>query len=173
MSIEEGERSGYTSWGEDVRMYETSGSPGARILEGRERRMDTSTAIVLFLLFVTLFLWLRRRHRNVIAVRMMRRKRQSKREERIDMEEMARRFIGKNCTLQTFDSNAITGELLEVTAGAVLVRGKGGGKPGLHFKDSRSPGEEKEEIDRRKCRLRRNKKETDEERNIDGISTVY
>ena len=124
MSIEEGERSGYTSPGEYVRMYETSGSPGARILEGRERRMDTSTAIVLFLLFVTLFLWLRRRHRNVIAVRMMRRKRQSKREERIDMEEMARRFIGKNCTLQTFDSNAITGELLEVTAGAVLVRGK-------------------------------------------------
>ena len=126
MSIEEGERSGYTSPGEYVRMYETSGSPGARILEGRERRMDTSTAIVLFLLFVTLFLWLRRRHRNVIAVRMMRRKRQSKREERIDMEEMARRFIGKNCTLQTFDSNAITGELLEVTAGAVLVRGKDG-----------------------------------------------
>ena len=126
MSIEEGERSGYTSPGEYVRMYETSGSPGARILEGRERRMDTSTAIVLFLLFVTLFLWLRRSHRNVIAVRMMRRKRQSKREERIDMEEMARRFIGKNCTLQTFDSNAITGELLEVTAGAVLVRGKDG-----------------------------------------------
>ena len=126
MSIEEGERSGYTSPGEYVRMYETSGSPGARILEGRERRMDTSTAIVLFLLFVTLFLWLRRRHRNVIAVRMMRRKRQSKREERIDMEEMARRFIGKNCTLQTCDSNAITGELLEVTAGAVLVRGKDG-----------------------------------------------
>ena len=126
MSIEEGERSGYTSPGEYVRMYETSGSPGARILEGRERRMDTSTAIVLFLLFVTLFLWLRRRHRNVIAVRMMRRKRQSKREERIDMEEMARRFIGKNCTLQTVDSNAITGELLEVTAGAVLVRGKDG-----------------------------------------------
>ena len=126
MSIEEGERSGYTSPGEYVRMYETSGSPGARILEGRERRMDTSTAIVLFLLFVTLFLWLRRRHRNVIPVRMMRRKRQSKREERIDMEEMARRFIGKNCTLQTFDSNAITGELLEVTAGAVLVRGKDG-----------------------------------------------
>ena len=126
MSIEEGERSGYTSPGEYVRMYETSGSPGARILEGRERRMDTSTAIVLFLLFVTLFLWLRRRHRNVIAVRMMRRKRQSKREERIDMEEMARRFIGKNCMLQTFDSNAITGELLEVTAGAVLVRGKDG-----------------------------------------------
>lgn len=126
MSIEEGERSGYTSPGEYVRMYETSGSPGARILEGRERRMDTSTAIVLFLLFVTLFLWLRRRHRNVIAVRMMRRKRQSKREERIDMEEMARRFIGKNCTLQTFDNNAITGELLEVTAGAVLVRGKDG-----------------------------------------------
>lgn len=126
MSIEEGERSGYTSPGEYVRMYETSGSPGARILEERERRMDTSTAIVLFLLFVTLFLWLRRRHRNVIAVRMMRRKRQSKREERIDMEEMARRFIGKNCTLQTFDSNAITGELLEVTAGAVLVRGKDG-----------------------------------------------
>ena len=126
MSIEEGERSGYTSPGEYVRMYETSGSLGARILEGRERRMDTSTAIVLFLLFVTLFLWLRRRHRNVIAVRMMRRKRQSKREERIDMEEMARRFIGKNCTLQTFDSNAITGELLEVTAGAVLVRGKDG-----------------------------------------------
>ena len=126
MSIEEGERSGYTSPGEYVRMYETSGSPGARILEGRERRKDTSTAIVLFLLFVTLFLWLRRRHRNVIAVRMMRRKRQSKREERIDMEEMARRFIGKNCTLQTFDSNAITGELLEVTAGAVLVRGKDG-----------------------------------------------
>ena len=126
MSIEEGERSGYTSPGEYVRMYETSGSPGARILEGRERRMDTSTAIVLFLMFVTLFLWLRRRHRNVIAVRMMRRKRQSKREERIDMEEMARRFIGKNCTLQTFDSNAITGELLEVTAGAVLVRGKDG-----------------------------------------------
>lgn len=126
MSIEEGERSGYTSPGEYVRMYETSGSPGARIPEGRERRMDTSTAIVLFLLFVTLFLWLRRRHRNVIAVRMMRRKRQSKREERIDMEEMARRFIGKNCTLQTFDSNAITGELLEVTAGAVLVRGKDG-----------------------------------------------
>ncbi len=126
LDIEEGERSGYTSPGEYVRMYETSGSPGARILEGRERRMDTSTAIVLFLLFVTLFLWLRRRHRNVIAVRMMRRKRQSKREERIDMEEMARRFIGKNCTLQTFDSNAITGELLEVTAGAVLVRGKDG-----------------------------------------------
>ena len=125
-TLEEGERSGYTSPGEYVRMYETSGSPGARILEGRERRMDTSTAIVLFLLFVTLFLWLRRRHRNVIAVRMMRRKRQSKREERIDMEEMARRFIGKNCTLQTFDSNAITGELLEVTAGAVLVRGKDG-----------------------------------------------
>ena len=126
LDIEEGERSGYTSPGEYVRMYETSGSPGARILDGRERRMDTSTAIVLFLLFVTLFLWLRRRHRNVIAVRMMRRKRQSKREERIDMEEMARRFIGKNCTLQTFDSNAITGELLEVTAGAVLVRGKDG-----------------------------------------------
>lgn len=133
MSIEEGERSGYTSPGEYVRMYETSGSPGARILEGRERRMDTSTVIVLFLLFVTLFLWLRRRHRNVIAVRMMRRKRQSKREERIDMEEMARRFIGKNCTLQTFDSNAITGELLEVTAGAVLVRGKDGQKAAVNL----------------------------------------
>ena len=107
-------------------MYETSGSPGARILEGRERRMDTSTMIVLFLLLVLLVLWLRRRRRNVIAARMMRRKRRLKREERIDMEEMAKRFIGKNCTLQTFDNNAITGELLEVTSGAALVRGKDG-----------------------------------------------
>ena len=104
-------------------MYETSGSPGARILEGRERRMDTSTMIVLFLLLVLLILWLRRRRRNVIAAR---RKRRLKREERIDMEEMAKRFIGKNCTLQTFDNNAITGELLEVTSGAVLGREKDG-----------------------------------------------
>ena len=47
----------------------------------------------------------------MIAVRMMRRKRQSKREERIDMEEMARRFIGEKLYAADFDSNAITGEL--------------------------------------------------------------
>lgn len=46
-------------------------------------------------------------------------------EERIEMTELAKRFLGKECLIYTFNDNAVSGILKEVTDGAVLVERKG------------------------------------------------
>ena len=45
--------------------------------------------------------------------------------EKKEMFELAKRFIEKECTLFTFDGNAYTGVIKEVTDGAVLLDRKG------------------------------------------------
>lgn len=46
-------------------------------------------------------------------------------EERAEMTELAKRFLGKECLIYTFNDNAVTGILKEVTDGAILVDRKG------------------------------------------------
>lgn len=46
-------------------------------------------------------------------------------EERRKMTELAKRFLGKECLIYTFNDNAVTGVLKEVTDGAILVERKG------------------------------------------------
>ena len=73
-------------------------------------------------LFLVLFV-IYRRQKLIIAKRIIKNK---KPEERVEMVELAKKFIGKECLIYAFDSNhQITGVIKEVTDGAILVEKAG------------------------------------------------
>ena len=64
-----------------------------------------------------------RRQKLVIAKRVLKNKNT---EERVEMVELAKKFIGKECLIYAFDSShQITGIIKEVTDGAILVEKAG------------------------------------------------
>ena len=78
--------------------------------------------ISIIILFIILFITLRRQ-KLIIAKRVLKNK---SAEEKIEMVELAKKFIGKECLIYAFDSShQITGVIKEVTDGAILVEKAG------------------------------------------------
>ena len=78
--------------------------------------------VPLLIMFVVLFIILRRR-KSIIAKKVIKRK---KTEEKIKMIELAKKFIGKECLIYSFDnSHQFTGVIKEVSEGALLLEKNG------------------------------------------------
>lgn len=78
--------------------------------------MNTSVYIALFiLLFIVIYS--SKRNEKIILKQI---KKMKNKEERAEMTELARRFIGKECVISTFNSQVV-GVIKEVTDGAVLI----------------------------------------------------
>lgn len=78
--------------------------------------MNTSVYIALFiLLFVIIYSG--KRNEKIILKQI---KKMKNKEERAEMTELAKRFIGKECFISTFNSQVV-GVIKEVTDGAVLI----------------------------------------------------
>ena len=80
--------------------------------------MSPSHYLPILILFIVLYL-LVRSQRAVIARKMIKHR---KTEDKTNMLELAKRFIGKECILYAFDSNhQFEGTIREVSNGAVLI----------------------------------------------------
>ncbi len=78
--------------------------------------MNTSVYIALFiLLFIVIYS--SKRDEKIILKQI---KKMKNKEERAEMTELAKRFIGKECVISTFNSQVV-GVIKEVTDGAVLI----------------------------------------------------
>lgn len=78
--------------------------------------MNTSVYIALFiLLFIVIYSG--KRNEKIILKQI---KKMKNKEERAEMTELAKRFIGKECVISTFNSQVV-GVIKEVTDGAVLI----------------------------------------------------
>lgn len=78
--------------------------------------MNTSVYIALFiLLFIVIYS--SKRDEKIILKQI---KKMKNKEERAEMTELAKRFIGKECVISTFDSQVV-GVIKEVSDGAVLI----------------------------------------------------
>lgn len=78
--------------------------------------MNTSVYIALFiLLFIVIYS--SKRNEKIILKQI---KKMKNKEERAEMTELAKRFIGKECVISTFNSQVV-GVIKEVTDGAVLI----------------------------------------------------
>lgn len=78
--------------------------------------MNTSVYIALFiLLFIVIYSG--KRDEKIILKQI---KKMKNKEERAEMTELAKRFIGKECVISTFNSQVV-GVIKEVTDGAVLI----------------------------------------------------
>lgn len=78
--------------------------------------MNTSVYIALFiLLFIVIYS--SKRNEKIILKQI---KKKKNKEERAEMTELAKRFIGKECVVSTFNSQVV-GVIKEVTDGAVLI----------------------------------------------------
>ncbi len=78
--------------------------------------MNTSVYIALFiLLFIVIYS--SKRNEKIILKQI---KKKKNKEEREEMTELAKRFIGKECVISTFNSQVV-GVIKEVTDGAVLI----------------------------------------------------
>lgn len=78
--------------------------------------MNTSVYIALFiLLFIVIYS--SKRNEKIILKQI---KKMKNKEERAEMTELARRFIGRECVISTFNSQVV-GVIKEVTDGAVLI----------------------------------------------------
>lgn len=78
--------------------------------------MNTSVYIALFiLLFIVIYSG--KRDEKIILKHIQKKK---NKEERAEMTELAKRFIGKECVISTFNSQVV-GVIKEVTDGAVLI----------------------------------------------------
>ncbi len=75
-----------------------------------------TTYIILFVLFIILLLQLR--DKKMMARRLTKSKDPK---ERLEMLELAKRFLGKECIIYTFNSNQLEGTIQEVSDGAILV----------------------------------------------------
>lgn len=84
--------------------------------------MNPSYYIPILVLFLILFLiW--RNQRNVIAKKAIEKR---KTEDKTQMTELAKQFIGKECLIYAFDSNhQFSGVIKEVTDGALLLENNG------------------------------------------------
>lgn len=78
--------------------------------------MNTSVYIALFiLLFIVIYSG--KRNEKIILKQI---KKMKNKEERAEMTELAKRFIGKECVISTFNSQVV-GVIKEVSDGAVLI----------------------------------------------------
>lgn len=75
---------------------------------------------LILLLFILLLMW---RNQRIITVKRLIQKRRQ--EDDIEMIELAKRFVGKECIIYSFNSNQFTGIIKEVSDGAVLIENNG------------------------------------------------
>lgn len=75
--------------------------------------------VIIFVIYLMLFMMLNRQKQDMVttAHRLIKRKRNG---ERSQMEELARKFIEKNCIIATLN-NQYSGVITEVADGAILV----------------------------------------------------
>lgn len=78
--------------------------------------MNTSVYIMLFIV-IFIIIYSGQRDEKIIAKQI---KKMRNKEERAAMTELAKRFIGKECVISTFNSQVV-GVIKEVTDGAVLI----------------------------------------------------
>lgn len=78
--------------------------------------MNTSVYIALFILLFVI-IYSSKRNEKIILKQI---KKMKNKEERAEMTELAKRFIGKECVISTFNSQVV-GVIKEVTDGAVLI----------------------------------------------------
>lgn len=84
--------------------------------------MNTAAYLPILILFIVLLI-LRRNRRVIIARRIIKNKRA---EDKREMIELAKRFIGKECIITAFDSShRFEGVIKEVTEGAILIEKDG------------------------------------------------
>lgn len=84
--------------------------------------MEISYYIPIIVVFIILFILLRNQ-KSVIAKKVIKKR---KSEEKTEMIELAKRFIGKECLIYSFDSNhQFTGTIKEVSDGAILIENGG------------------------------------------------
>lgn len=75
-----------------------------------------STYIILFVLFIILFLQLR--DKKMMARRVTKFKDPK---ERLEMLELAKNFLGKECIIYTFNSNQLVGTIQQISDGGILL----------------------------------------------------
>lgn len=84
--------------------------------------MEISHYIPIIVVFIVLFILLRNQ-KSAIAKKVIKKR---KAEEKTEMIELAKRFIGKECLIYSFDSNhQFTGTIKEVSDGAILIENNG------------------------------------------------
>ena len=84
--------------------------------------MEISYYIPIIVVFIVLFILLRNQ-KSAIAKKVIKKR---KVEEKTEMIELAKRFIGKECLIYSFDSNhQFTGMIKEVSDGAILIENNG------------------------------------------------
>ena len=84
----------------------------------KEADVNPAMYISLGVLWVMIFIMIYRQNRVTQIRRIINRKRNKK--ETRQMKELAQKFIGKECLVYTFN-NQVTGTLIEVTDGAILL----------------------------------------------------
>lgn len=85
--------------------------------------MNSSTYIAIIILWIIIFYVLFRNRRAVIARQIIKKR---KMEGNIEMKELAKRFIDKECLISSFDSNhQFEGVIKEVSDSAILVEKSG------------------------------------------------
>lgn len=79
----------------------------------------------MLILLVFLLLWITLRNRKAVTAKKVMQKR--KREDKPEMIELAKRFIGKECLISSFDSShQFAGTIREVSDSAILIENRGG-----------------------------------------------
>lgn len=80
--------------------------------------MNPAIYVAMFMPFLVLLIISMSRRKRMIATMVTKRK---KKLERATMQEMAKRFIGKECIIYSYDGNQISGVIKEISSGAALV----------------------------------------------------
>jgi len=84
--------------------------------------LEISYYIPIIVVFIVLFILLRNQ-KSVIAKKVIKKR---KTEEKTEMIELAKIFIGKECLIYAFDSNhQFSGTIKEVSDGAILIENNG------------------------------------------------
>ena len=84
--------------------------------------MPFASYIPIIVLFIIVFIMLRNQ-RDIVARKIIKKR---SLEKKIEMRELAKRFIGKECLIYAFDSNhQFDGVIAEVTEGAILIEKDG------------------------------------------------
>ena len=81
--------------------------------------MNPVMYIPLGMLWVMIFIMIYQQHRATVIRKILNRKRNK--EETRQMKVLAEKFIGKECLIYTFNNAQVTGTLVEVTDGAILI----------------------------------------------------
>lgn len=79
--------------------------------------MNPAIYVAMFMPFLVLLI-ISMSRRRIIATIVTKRK---KKLERATMQEMAKRFIGKECIIYSYDGNQVSGVIKEISSGAALV----------------------------------------------------